>query len=90
MSERKRLYQECKLMAPASTAPSVLISLHPLVIMNVSDHWTRVKAQSGKPSNGIINVLKAFLVLLLTSLLSSIWCFAWSTKRQKFRNMYVI
>jgi COP9 signalosome complex subunit 6 len=49
MSEEK---QECSLMAPASTAPSVLISLHPLVIMNVADHWTRIKAQLGKPTQG--------------------------------------
>lgn len=27
---------------------SVCVSLHPLVIMNVSEHWTRASAQSGK------------------------------------------
>merc|ERR1712136_401698 len=27
---------------------SVFVKLHPLVIMNVSDHWTRVRAQDGK------------------------------------------
>jgi len=26
----------------------VAVSLHPLVIMNISEHWTRVKAQSGQ------------------------------------------
>merc|ERR550517_2447693 len=25
------------------------VSLHPLVIMNISEHWTRVKAQEGRP-----------------------------------------
>lgn len=28
--------------------PSVVISLHPLVIMNISEHWTRIRAQEGK------------------------------------------
>lgn len=34
-------------MASPSTVPSVSISLHPLVIMNISEHWTRIRAQSG-------------------------------------------
>lgn len=36
-------------MATQGTTGSVSISLHPLVIMNVSEHWTRVRAQEGKP-----------------------------------------
>uniref|UniRef100_UPI000255FFFC COP9 signalosome complex subunit 6 n=1 Tax=Drosophila melanogaster TaxID=7227 RepID=UPI000255FFFC len=28
---------------------SVTISLHPLVIMNISEHWTRFRAQHGEP-----------------------------------------
>jgi COP9 signalosome complex subunit 6 len=35
-------------MAPAGAAPSVIVALHPLVIMNISEHWTRVRAQLGK------------------------------------------
>lgn len=35
------------IMAPSSVSPSVIIALHPLVILNVADHWTRVRAQSG-------------------------------------------
>jgi COP9 signalosome complex subunit 6 len=27
--------------------PSVTISLHPLVLMNISEHWTRIRAQEG-------------------------------------------
>lgn len=27
--------------------PSVSISLHPLVLMNVAEHWTRIRAQEG-------------------------------------------
>lgn len=33
-------------LASSSTA-SVTVSLHPLVIMNVSEHWTRIRAQEG-------------------------------------------
>ncbi|XP_077987776.1 COP9 signalosome complex subunit 6-like isoform X2 [Glandiceps talaboti] len=36
-------------MASAGTTASVTVALHPLVIMNVSEHWTRIKAQEGKP-----------------------------------------
>jgi COP9 signalosome complex subunit 6 len=35
-------------MAPSSAAPSVIVALHPLVIMNISEHWTRIRAQLGK------------------------------------------
>lgn len=36
-------------LAASGTTGSVSISLHPLVIMNVSEHWTRVRAQEGAP-----------------------------------------
>ncbi|XP_046344975.1 COP9 signalosome complex subunit 6-like [Haliotis cracherodii] len=36
-------------MATAGTSGSVSVALHPLVIMNISEHWTRVRAQEGKP-----------------------------------------
>ena len=40
-------------MASTGTTGSVSISLHPLVIMNVSEHWTRVRAQhDGSPKQG--------------------------------------
>ena len=39
-------------MATAATTGSVSVSLHPLVIMNISEHWTRVRAQEGKPTQG--------------------------------------
>ncbi|XP_045199908.2 COP9 signalosome complex subunit 6-like isoform X2 [Mercenaria mercenaria] len=35
-------------MASAGTSGSVSVSLHPLVIMNISEHWTRVRAQEGQ------------------------------------------
>lgn len=28
--------------------PSVTVSLHPLVLMNISEHWTRIRAQDGR------------------------------------------
>ncbi|XP_058807280.1 COP9 signalosome complex subunit 6 [Phymastichus coffea] len=37
-----------RVMASSGTVGSVSISLHPLVIMNVSEHWTRLRAQEGK------------------------------------------
>ncbi|EAA12413.4 AGAP008156-PA, partial [Anopheles gambiae str. PEST] len=37
-------------MASSATIPSVTCSLHPLVIMNIADHWTRNRAQkSSRP-----------------------------------------
>lgn len=39
-------------MAASGTTGSVSVSLHPLVIMNVSEHWTRIKAQEGAPQQG--------------------------------------
>lgn len=42
-----------KVMASSGTVGSVSISLHPLVIMNVSEHWTRLRAQEGTDQLGI-------------------------------------
>lgn len=39
-------------MAGPTTVPSVTVSLHPLVIMNISEHWTRLRAQNGSPQQG--------------------------------------
>lgn len=39
-------------MAGSATVPSVTVSLHPLVIMNISEHWTRIRAQNGSPQQG--------------------------------------
>lgn len=40
-------------MASSGTVGSVTVSLHPLVIMNVSEHWTRVRAQEGCAQQGL-------------------------------------
>lgn len=44
----------CRVMASSGTVGSVSISLHPLVIMNVSEHWTRLRAQEGSDQLGEI------------------------------------
>jgi hypothetical protein len=41
-----------KVMASSGTVGSVSLSLHPLVIMNISEHWTRIRAQEGSPQQG--------------------------------------
>lgn len=48
--ESKDNGQSNDVMAVGSIANgSVSASLHPLVIMNVSEHWTRLRAQEGSP-----------------------------------------
>lgn len=39
-------------MASSAVVPSISVSLHPLVIMNISEHWTRIRAQNGNPQQG--------------------------------------
>src|SRR5699024_10164642 len=47
-------------MASSSViVPTILVSLHPLVIMNVSEHWTRIRAQKEPGSN--ITIIGAFI-----------------------------
>jgi hypothetical protein len=45
-------------MASSGTVGSVSISLHPLVIMNISEHWTRLRAQEGTAQQGNLPVRK--------------------------------
>lgn len=47
-----------------ATSGSVTVSLHPLVIMNVSEHWTRLRAQEGSPQTGIKIILLNNLILI--------------------------
>lgn len=39
-------------MASSGTVGSVSVSLHPLVIMNISEHWTRIRSQEGTAHQG--------------------------------------
>lgn len=41
-----------QVMANQSIIPSVTVSLHPLVIMNISEHWTRIRAQKKRKQQG--------------------------------------
>jgi COP9 signalosome complex subunit 6 len=43
-SENTRKQQQ---ILAKNAIPSVAISLHPLVLMNIAEHWTRIRAQEG-------------------------------------------
>ena len=45
--------ESVKSVMASSATGSVSILLHPLVVMNISEHWTRVRAQEGKAQQGI-------------------------------------
>ncbi|XP_055594080.1 COP9 signalosome complex subunit 6 [Uranotaenia lowii] len=49
--------EQRNVMAGSATVPSVSCSLHPLVIMNISDHWTRIRAQKGFKSHQALGAL---------------------------------
>lgn len=51
-------------MASSGTVGSVSISLHPLVIMNISEHWTRIRAQSGAAQQGNVYASRMFTYVL--------------------------
>ena len=46
---------KASVMAPSTAAPSVIVALHSLVILNISEHWTRVRAQLGKSTRGFFS-----------------------------------
>lgn len=51
MNENDNDSGENSVMASGSVLISAMIvSLHPLVIMNISEHWTRIRAESGSQS----------------------------------------
>ena len=39
-------------MASSGATGSVSVLLHPLVVMNISEHWTRVRSQAGVAQQG--------------------------------------
>jgi COP9 signalosome complex subunit 6 len=45
--DKKTVASSSKTVIFAATVPSVSVSLHPLVLMNISEHWTRIRAQEG-------------------------------------------
>lgn len=44
-----RKQQQQQQVLAKNAIPSVTISLHPLVLMNIAEHWTRIRAQEGGP-----------------------------------------
>lgn len=44
----------------AGVTGSVSVALHPLVILNISDHWTRIRSQEGRPMQGMRNYSLAY------------------------------
>ncbi|ODM93919.1 COP9 signalosome complex subunit 6 [Orchesella cincta] len=44
-------------VAGAGTAGSITVSLHPLVIMNISEHWTRTRAQNDGKSAQVLGAI---------------------------------
>jgi len=44
-------------MASVGTVGSVSISLHPLVILNISEHWTRTRAQEGGKPTQVVGAI---------------------------------
>lgn len=52
VDENVAVVQGKSVMASSGTVGSVSVSLHPLVIMNISEHWTRIRAQEGSARQG--------------------------------------
>lgn len=80
---------------------SVSVSLHPLVIMNISEHWTRVKAQSsgqekqvigaliGKQKGRDLEIMNSFeLVFSLVDGLLTIDREYYNTKEEQFKQVF--
>jgi hypothetical protein len=45
------------LLAAKGTACSLSVALHPLVVLHISDHWTRARAQNNNSAVDIIGAL---------------------------------
>nr|CAG4643319.1 EOG090X08T4 [Ilyocryptus agilis] len=54
--EENNQQQQQNVMASSFVTGSITVLLHPLVVMNISEHWTRVRAQDGK-SQQVIGAL---------------------------------
>ena len=74
-----------------NTGPgSVSVSLHPLVIMNISEHWTRVRAQEAKSTQGSINLCKIYYMYRFRYRISLILVLGALIGKQKGRNVEVL
>lgn len=68
-----------QIVTGGGSSGSVSISIHPLVVMNVSDHFTRVKVQNDTNIRGLCIHFKN--ITLVPFLLFSIWCSFGSSER---------
>ena len=53
-------------MASSGATGSISVLLHPLVVMNISEHWTRVRAQEGKAQQGRCSCESIIITICLT------------------------
>ena len=60
-----RVFDTESVMATAGVTGSVSVSLHPLVILNISEHWTRIRAQECRPMQGDVPELSVFFVVVV-------------------------
>lgn len=66
-------------MASTTTVPSVTVSLHPLVVMNISEHWTRIRAQEGCKQQGKKRTNKSHICIISPFVNFSNWGTYWQT-----------
>jgi hypothetical protein len=66
------------------TPSSVSVSLHPLVVMNISDHFTRIRVQEGStgtpPKGQLLNKAHVSMLNFIFHA-CSVWSTAWSAGR---------
>ena len=75
-------------MASSGATGSISVLLHPLVVMNISEHWTRVRAQEGKAQQGNVYVFEVHFnsLFIFYTQFHSDWCTDWKAERKKPRN----
>ncbi len=59
-------------MASSGATGSISVLLHPLVVMNISEHWTRVRAQEGKAQQGWYCHIKVLIKICSTPIFKNI------------------
>ena len=84
-----------KVVASPGTVGSVSVKLHPLVIMNISEHWTRTKVQEGTPQKvygAIIGKQKGRNIEIMNSFILGLHLYKSiiAKRKQKDSNKYLI
>lgn len=67
-----------------STPSSVSVSLHPLVVMNISDHFTRVRMQQEDPATPPKGVYSKSSTPPDHTMFSSVWSTYWCAGRTQY------